>query len=280
MWNKQRFIEMARQAQHFMMQVLLPSRKVAGGNAASEYLDNQYFARVVLITVMLHALAIYAYNSMPREVVVDIPVRVLNIKLGDIEMAQESQDAASQPNSGNNAKVEDTLSKLVKDTPRDDAKSDAVSDNPADPSKKSAKATAKPDASQPDYLSKLAAAPKQYVRAGQIAPNQRAGSSGATNAEIMRMYEKHIALWIQKFKVYPDEARNQNMQGETVVRIRIDRQGNIIYRILERSTGYQQLDRAALDMISRANPVPAVPNDYPQGDLMEFLIPVTFNLHE
>ena len=32
------------------------------------------------------------------------------------------------------------------------------------------------------------------------------------------------------------------------------------------------------DNCIRANPVPAVPNDYPRGDLMEFLIPVSFHL--
>ncbi len=89
-------------------------------------------------------------------------------------------------------------------------------------------------------------------------------------------YEQLISLWIQKFKIYPAEARSQGMQGETVVRIRIDRQGNIRYYVLEHSTGYQVLDRAAIDMIRRANPVPAVPADYPKGDLMEFLIPVGF----
>jgi hypothetical protein len=29
-------------------------------------------------------------------------------------------------------------------------------------------------------------------------------------------------------------------------------------------------------MIRRANPVPAIPADYPAGNLIEFLIPITF----
>jgi len=91
-------------------------------------------------------------------------------------------------------------------------------------------------------------------------------------------YEQLISLWIQKFKLYPADAKTQGLQGDTVVRIRIDRQGNIRYYILEHSTGIPSLDRAAIDMIRRANPVPAVPNDYPSGDLIEFLIPVNFSL--
>ena len=63
-----------------------------------------------------------------------------------------------------------------------------------------------------------------------------------------------------------------------MVRIRIDRHGNIHYYELEHSTGYEMLDKAAIDMIRRANPVPAVPSDYPQGELLEFLIPVNYQL--
>jgi TonB family protein len=278
MWNKQRIIAMASQllanVGKLSGMLLVPSRQAAGG-VSSEYLGNQYFSRIIFLAVGLHALAIYAWHLSPKTHVVDIPVRVLNIKLGDMDSMAETQSAASEPNAANTNAVENTLSKLVKDVP---TREDQI--KPVEPkgdilaeSKKAAKA----EPSQ-DYLSKLTS-PKQYVRANPSSAAQKITISDAkTNAEVMRRYEQLISLWIQKFKLYPEEARAQNMQGETVVRIRIDRQGNIIHRMLERSTGYQMLDRAALDMISRANPVPAVPHDYPQGDLMEFLIPVTFQL--
>jgi protein TonB len=131
---------------------------------------------------------------------------------------------------------------------------------------------------------KLSNIAKQFVRTNAMqAPSAKGngsvmGNSTAKEAEMMSRYEQLISLWIEKFKKYPDEARSQGMQGETVVRIRIDRQGTVRYYILERSTGHQVLDKAAIDMVKRANPVPAVPNDYPQGDLIEFLIPVNFHL--
>ncbi|MBY0406569.1 MAG: energy transducer TonB, partial [Rickettsiales bacterium] len=126
---------------------------------------------------------------------------------------------------------------------------------------------------------RLASAAKQFVRTSnaQAKGSSRANST-AKEAELMSRYEQLISLWIEKFKQYPMEARMQGLQGETVVRIRIDRKGNIRYYILENSTGHQELDRAAIEMVRRANPVPAVPNDYPRGDLIEFLIPVNFHL--
>jgi protein TonB len=123
----------------------------------------------------------------------------------------------------------------------------------------------------------------QFVRddaAQAAASNVTEASAGnsAHDAEMVAHYEQLISQWIQKFKIYPDDARTQGTQGETVVRVRIDRHGNIRYYALEYSTGSPLLDHAAIDMIRRANPVPAVPTDYPQGEIMEFLIPVSFNL--
>ncbi len=259
---------------HQFTHLLMPAP--VGGNP--EYLGPQHFARVIALVLLLHFAALYSWYRMPHEQVIDIPVRALNIKLGDIDMTQDTTPAASQPDSGNSKDVENTLSKLVQDVP---VKESAQADNVADavlPAGGKKDTAAKKDQ---DYLSKLAASPKQFVRNSQAAqPAQKIvmGNSAASNAEIMSRYEQLISLWIQKFKLYPDEARARGQQGETVIRIRIDRRGNIGYYILERSTGFQILDKAAIDMIKRANPVPAVPHDYPQGDLMEFLIPVSFHL--
>ena len=123
----------------------------------------------------------------------------------------------------------------------------------------------------------------QFVRdtgayAGSEQRCDTTGNSSAHDAEMRSRYEQLISLWIQKFKIYPDDARLQGMEGETTIRIRIDRQGNIRYYILENSTGHAALDHATIDMIKRANPVPAVPSDYPAQDVMEFLIPVSFHL--
>jgi periplasmic protein TonB len=242
-----------------------------------EYIGNRQFGHVVMVALLLHALAFYIWHLSPKTQVVDIPVRALNIKLGDVDIS-EAQLQAIQPSSANSKAVENTLSKLVEGVKM---REDAI--KPVEASEKSIKEKmAKPseDKKPDDYLSKISA-PKQFIRnTNTAAPAQKIvpGTSTASDAEIMRRYEQVISLWIKKFKLYPDEARNQGMEGETVVRIRIDRRGNIKYCALERSTGYQILDHAAIAMIKRANPVPAVPHDYPPGDQMEFLIPVNFHL--
>ncbi|MCI5050538.1 MAG: TonB family protein [Rickettsiales bacterium] len=105
-----------------------------------------------------------------------------------------------------------------------------------------------------------------------------ADGKAAALEEIRRRYEQTISQWIAKHKVYPAGALLLGQHGEVIIRLRIDRAGNVKYSSVERSSGYKLIDRAAIDMVRRANPVPAVPSNYPPGALLEFLIPARFDL--
>lgn len=131
----------------------------------------------------------------------------------------------------------------------------------------------------------IAAKPQEYVREQAVTPVQQGVGNEATGiadetskAEILKRYEQLLSSWIQRHKVYPDEAKQQGLQGEPIVRIRIDRQGNVRYSSLEKLTNHRLLNIAAMEMIKRANPVPAVPANYPGGQILEFLIPVSYKL--
>jgi TonB family protein len=211
-------------------------------------LSEKHFLLTLLAALLLHLSGYVAWSLSPRQRVQDIPIRTMNIRLGDgdekmAEMAQ-STPATNAP------QVEAIVEQITRDAVESSATKLA-----------------------PDTV-------RQYVREINTPKSKKSGTSkkGQRDAEIMSRYTQMISLWIQKFKVYPEEARLQGLKGETVVRIRVDRRGNIRYYALERSTGIEMLDRAALDMIRRANPVPAVPSDYPEGELFEFLVPVNFSL--
>lgn len=259
-------------------------------------LNEWHFLLVLMVALGLHVLAVWGWQKMPREQVIDIPVRVLNIKLGD---EQETTIAPAQ--SGNKSEVENTISRLVHDQEeatqaRAQAPANKNTESVLVPSKKTPP-PAKPrkenirgkfdvrdegTAAAAPVMAVESGAPTQFVRSNNTQADLSSEVTGASgrdhDSQIVSRYEQLISMWIQKFKVYPEEARKKGMQGESVVRIRIDRQGNIRYYILDHSTGKPPLDRAAIDMIRRANPVPAVPDDYPAGDLFEFLVPVSFHL--
>ncbi len=139
----------------------------------------------------------------------------------------------------------------------------------------------------PKALPAIAAQPTQYVRPSvntiaavpMEAPQSSGSADGKARAqEIQARYTQQISLWIDRHKIYPDAAREKGQKGQVLVRIRVDRQGNIKFSAIETPTGYDLIDQAALQMIQRANPLPAPPADYPGGNMIEFLIPTRFGM--
>lgn len=262
----------------------------------AEMLGNKHFAIALAAAVGVHALALFIWYISPKTTVIDIPVRALNIKLSEGDMLAEEEVKVTAPSNINYSQVENTITRLVRNEDTEVKREKSVVKS----IDKAFDSTTKIPAGKIGTLHKFdmrnegtkTAAPvmqvtaRQFVRdlaaptpAAKTEGNAPAGNSKSKEAEVLARYEQLISLWIQKFKQYPEEAKLGGMQGETMLRIRIDRRGNVRYYALERSTGHALLDRAAVDMIRRANPVPAVPADYPAGgDVLEFLIPVNFNL--
>ncbi|MEZ5691398.1 MAG: TonB family protein [Rickettsiales bacterium] len=249
-----------------------------------EYLGYSYFIAAFIMAIALHILALLGWMMMPHMEVKDVVVHTINIRLGDDNTRFiEEEEENPQPEADNSKQLEAELTKFVRKkapktaTKKSDGESEDKPDSKAEVPQKMPDTAQTEDAPISDDVS----SPRQFVRA---MPSKfkysnygnKLGNSDSSDAEIRARYEQIISLWIQKFKVYPEIARARMMQGETKIRIRIDRRGNIRYRALEYSTGYTELDKAAFDMVRRANPVPAVPDNYPSGDLHEFLIPVDF----
>lgn len=138
----------------------------------------------------------------------------------------------------------------------------------------------------------VGAAPRQFVRvtgnntaggtaqAGNFAGGGSAVGISEKEAEEIRVrYEQTISTWLAAHKQYPAAARQLGQQGRPVVRVRIDRGGNVKFSSVDTPTGHQLIDEAALDMVRRANPFPVPPIGYPGGALLEFLIPISFDLN-
>ena len=90
-------------------------------------------------------------------------------------------------------------------------------------------------------------------------------------------YEELLYAWMEKHKQYPMLAQRRGLEGAGVVRVRIARDGHLLENAIVRSTGDATLDRAALDMVRRADPFPGVPADY-DGESFEFVAPIEYRL--
>lgn len=79
---------------------------------------------------------------------------------------------------------------------------------------------------------------------------------------------------LEKYRRYPAAARARRHEGVAYVTFRMNRAGTVLSADIVRSSGSAMLDRAALDTLRRAQPLPKIPDDRP--DTLELSVPVEF----
>jgi TonB family protein len=107
----------------------------------------------------------------------------------------------------------------------------------------------------------IASAPADILRGG----SGREGTGGAGDGAAARLRDA-----IQARIVYPDEAVRRGLEGEVLLRIRIEKGGNPGEVRVARSSGVMILDEAARRGVVRAAPLPSAPG--------WFEVPVRFSL--
>jgi periplasmic protein TonB len=278
------------------------------------HLQDQHFAGMVLLAFFLHLGGVMLFSLLPDKPVAEVPVRVLNVKLGGYqEIAEDARQGKTapvsdrqlqylEPSAGTPAdskiKTNDTKEKAALSAFESQLKKTAKM-APAEPEKKPIKPS-KPNAKQAPLskatpTKKLAAAtqPKQFIRDVTIQGKEDAFASGpagkgsvlgnttsaAEAAEIETRYTQTLSLWLERHKIYPAEAQKLGQQGRAVLRIRIDRRGNVLRWRLDESSGHPIIDQAMTGIVSAANPFPPVPANYPDpSPVLEYLIPIRFKL--
>lgn len=86
-------------------------------------------------------------------------------------------------------------------------------------------------------------------------------------------------LWgaIGKYKQYPRVALMRGWQGEAIVELQLDGNGKLKSKKIIQSSGYDALDKQALDMIEKAAPFP-VPPEVLRGSNFSIKVPIPFKL--
>lgn len=92
-------------------------------------------------------------------------------------------------------------------------------------------------------------------------------------------YLRKVLRRIARFKRYPREARRDGAVGKVMVRFSILADGSLRSPQLTDSSGDSRLDRAALEMLSRASPFPPIPAGLGAGKL-ELSLPIEYSLSE
>lgn len=110
--------------------------------------------------------------------------------------------------------------------------------------------------------------PPQETPAPPAAPQQRTREGEVT-------WKDRVLAALNEEKSYPSSAQRKRQQGVPWIRFVIDRNGNVLSSNLERSSGFDVLDREAIRLPRKAQPLPSPPGSIP-GQRIELVVPVEF----
>ncbi len=110
-----------------------------------------------------------------------------------------------------------------------------------------------------------------------VAPANATADSLAGNKDDIRKYIAAMMRQLNRHKTYPRELKKARTEGTVVLQFTIDRAGRLLASGVKQSSGHPELDRAALDMLARAEPLPGIP-DFMDRDELSLAIPVEYSL--
>lgn len=90
-------------------------------------------------------------------------------------------------------------------------------------------------------------------------------------------YLSHLRYWLERHKEYPRLARRRGMEGVVVVALRVARDGALVNRGIREGSGFDILDKETLELLSRADPMPAFPTDM-KGKYLDVVVPIEYSL--
>jgi protein TonB len=107
------------------------------------------------------------------------------------------------------------------------------------------------------------------------APSPSVQTAELPDAEVLA-YRALLEAHLARFRVYPAAAKAIGTEGVVVLHFVTDRQGKVLDAWVENSSGVSSVDAEALKAVTRAQPLPAYPRDWPPK--VDFSLPVVFKL--
>ena len=117
-------------------------------------------------------------------------------------------------------------------------------------------------------------APKVEKAAAPTAPQ----SPPSPPSTALPSWQGDLLRHLAKYKKYPEDARRRGMQGVARLRFVVDAEGNVLSYSIASTSGSPSLDRATMEMIRRAQPVPKPPAEVLNNGSIEILAPFVYSL--
>lgn len=105
-----------------------------------------------------------------------------------------------------------------------------------------------------------------------------ANSDSLQNQQSHMNWRSRLQGHLAGFKRYPPTARKQRQQGTAIVHFAVNQEGYVLATKLIKSSGVAALDREALAVIKRAQPLPQPPAELLLNKQITLIVPVVFDL--
>ncbi len=99
-----------------------------------------------------------------------------------------------------------------------------------------------------------------------------------SNSNALPNWQGDLLRHLAKFKRYPEDARRRGLQGINRLRFVVDGEGKVLSFELAGGSGSAALDRATLEMIRRAQPLPPPPKELLNNGSLEVVAPFVYSL--
>ena len=110
-------------------------------------------------------------------------------------------------------------------------------------------------------------------------PKQNNNISPSAIKKSIESYSAKLTKSIARQKRYPRIAQMRGWQGEIIIDLKIDGQGNLIKAKIKQGSKFKILDTEGMNMVKRASPFPKPPKGL-ESKIFNVIVPISFKLQQ